>query len=402
MENLILKLPKETVTISRQVFISLLDFSPIMELASYQRAITNNEISFEDLKDLAVRSGVPYPLFFAPPHIVNRQISQKNKHLFEKIPTKDEIQVASRGKIQISDIELIIKDLARKQEFLKGRILVDTTPNKFIGCALPKIKNGVSDSSISKYIREYFEFDLQHLRSLSKEKVLAYLCRKIEEKNILVSFSSYNYMPQNISRELGFSGVCIKDKKFPYIFINTRDGDEKPKILESTGRQIFTLLTMVACTALGKFFLNSKAGNTKDNTLKKAFSIAGGILVPPEDLGGRKADTLDELKEVAHFFKVTPSMILLQLQENGLIKKSLANQFRQALLADVKKAEPKQKRQVLPINGYSKYNGERLSREVIKAFRANKVSEVEVKNVLFRQVKMDTQLFNAYNLKFGL
>ncbi len=401
MKNISVKLNnKQTIQIDRSIFVDLLEISHIKDYSDYEKALDQNELTFTNLKKLAAKARVPYPLFFAPRSIVDLQIADKDKNLYEKIPSKQEIRLNSRGRVEIKDIELIIKDLGRKQEFLKARVLVNADPNKFIGSIAAKIKNNTPIDEIANEIRDYLEIDLAHLRTISKEKVLTYITSCSESKGILISFSSYNYMPQNINPELELSGLCIRDKKFPFIFINTRDGDIKPKIIESSGRQIFTLLSMLACIGMGKFVLSSKTGSSKDDPTKLAYRIAGEIIIPKGDLADIKIKTLEELKEKAHFFRITPSMLLYRLTESKKINAGLAGYFRQQLQQDAKKAEPKQKRAPHPTTGYGKYNGQRFSKEIMKGYRDGLISQVEVKNILFRQGKMDSKIFNDYSRKY--
>jgi len=400
MNTFLVKLHKQTVSIEKDVFLSLLDLSPIQEYKDYLDAVANNEISFENLKILALKAGVPYPLFFAPKAIVDKQLLDKEKNIFEKIPSKNEMRMSSRGKMDIKDIEVIIKDLSRKQEFLKTRILPKANLNTFIGSVAAKVKSNISIEIIATDIRDYLGINLSSLRNISKEKVLQYLCSCAESKDILISFSSANFMPQKINKEVEFSGICIKDKKFPYIFINTRDDEKKPKILETTGRQIFTLLTMLVYISMGEFILSNKPAKYKDDQAKKAFTIAGEILVPKNELVGISISNLDQLKEKAHFFRVTPSMLLYQLQANKIISVGAANAFRQTLSQEIKKAEPIHRHQPLQKNGYGKYNGERFSREIIRAYQAKAISQVEVKNILFRKNKMEPTLLQEYIQKY--
>jgi Zn-dependent peptidase ImmA (M78 family) len=401
MEPFAVIINKEEVIIDRVVFDRLLDLSPIKEYKDYEVALKSGSIKFKNLKKLALKAGVPYPLFFAPRSVCELQLAEKESNLYQKISSKDEIRLSSRGKVELEDIELIVKDLARKQEFLKRRILPSANANSFIGSYAAKLKKGVSFDQIASEIRTFFNIDLAHLRTISKDKVLTYLRNCIESKGILVAFSSHNYMPQNLNKELELSGICIKDSKFPFIFINTRDGDDRPKIIESTGRQIFTLLTMVACIGMNKFILSSKSGKAKDDPTKIAFQIASEIIIPQSQLKEMRNFTLDDLKEKAHFFRVTPSMLLYQLKAHKKIDAKSADSFWAQLRKEAKRAEPKHKHAPLPVTGYSKYNGERFSREVIKAHNNGLISHMEVKNILFRRgKKMDATLWNKYLQKY--
>lgn len=401
MGEIVVKINREALNIDKQVFIDLLDISPLQEYKKYSETITNNRISFPDLKELATRGGIPYTLFFAPREIVQKQIEEKNKNLIQKIPTKDELKIGTRGFVEIKDIELIVKDIGRKQEFLKNRILTSASQNIYIGSIVKKVKQGSSIEEIAEGIRNEFDVDLSFLRTLSKEKVLDYLRSCIEKKGILVSFSSHNYMPQNLDKELTISGICIKDKKFPFIFINTRDGDEKPRIIESSGRQIFTLLTMIACIGLNQFVLSSKKGKSKNDVSKLAYKVASEILIPKNQLTAIIPLQLDTLKEKAHFFRVTPSMLLYHLKENKKIDATSAETLWAQLKVEAQKKEPKVKHSPLPVTGYSKYNGDRFSKEIVKAYTEGTITHLEVKNILFRKgKKMDATLWTKYLAKY--
>ena len=171
MDKFFIKIKTEKVEINKKVFLSLLNISHVKEYSSYKNAITDNEISLSHLKDLSEKADTPYPLFFAPLNIVNKQIKDKENELDQKLPSKKEIRLAFRGKMKSNDIELIVKDLARKQEFLK-RILPMTPENSFVGSVSHKIIMGVSNKDIAKNIRDYFKIDLNHIRNMPKDDVL--------------------------------------------------------------------------------------------------------------------------------------------------------------------------------------------------------------------------------------
>jgi Zn-dependent peptidase ImmA (M78 family) len=395
------KVGKEYVNIDGEVFRNLLDLSPIKEYKAYIETIETGEITITNLKSLALKAGVPYPLFFASKRICDLQLEHKNKNTFGKLPYKDQIKLGTRGSLRVKDIGLIIQDLGRKQEFLKRRVLPNAPTNKFIGSLVKKIAIGSSSDIIANEIRDEFEIDLSYLRTLKKEKVIDYLRNCIEKKGILVSFSSHNYMPQNLDRDLYVSGICIKDSKFPFIFINTRDGDEKPKILESDGRQIFTLLSMLVCVGMNEFILSADSDKPGKNIAKFSLEIASEIIIPKQHLSNHAITDLDSLREIAHFFCVTPSMLLYQLERLKKLEKDMVETFRTQLAVELKKIEPKHRRAPLPVTGFSKYNGHRFSREIIKAHMAGRISQLEVRNVLFRRgKKMDAIVWDRYVRKF--
>jgi Zn-dependent peptidase ImmA (M78 family) len=400
MNDFFIKIGKDGIKTDKRSFLALLDLSPIKQYVSYQNAVVDSEIKLSDLKDLATKANVPYPLFFATKDVIDVHLKDKEKSLFDKLPSKSEMQLNSRGKMKLEDIELIVKDLGRKQEFLKTRILTTSKDNSFVGLIAKKAKQKTPNHELADDIRKYLDIDLSVLRKMSKDDVLQYLCDKSEAQGILVSFSSYDYMPQNIDKELGVSGFCVKDKKFPYIFINTRDGDDNPKILETAGRQIFTLVAMLVCIAMNKFVFSTKKGHTKSDESKKIFSIVGNLLIPKADAESITVYFLDDLKDGARVFKVTPSMLLVRLRELNLIDKPTADRYKEILREEIKKASSNPKRRPLQITGYSKYNGTRFSREVVRAHAGKKISTEEVKNILFRKGKMDQNLFQEYSDRF--
>ena len=217
MEEISLKVGKGYIKINKNVFLSLLDVSPVKHLDSYKNALDSNEIRFSHLKDLATKADVPYPLFFAPPVHIDKQFKDRQKNLFEKLPSKAEIRLVGRGTFKIEDILLIAKDLGRKQEFLKKRVITTARLNPFIGYVAKKAKGVHTNRELADDIRSYLGINLSELRNKSKAEVLNYVRQCAEERNILVSFSSYNFMPQNIDPEIGMSGICVKDKRFPLI-----------------------------------------------------------------------------------------------------------------------------------------------------------------------------------------
>lgn len=396
MSGFYIKIGRDRLEIDKAVFLILLDLSPIKNYVAYEEAVAQNEISFTDLKDLAEKADVPYPLFFASKAIVDKHIKDNEKNLFDKLPTKSEAQVGVRGNLKRGEMDLIVKDLARKQEFLKNRILTQEQDNDYIGEIAKQIKQGASRKNVAEYIRSYFKIDLQELRDLSKKKVIDYLCTKIEDKNILVSISSYNFMPQNIARDVGASAICVKDKKFPYIFINTREGDEHPLFLESDGRQIFSIISMLVAVGMNKFILNMKSGNIKNRSLKQVYSITAEILIPEDDLKEIIVGNIDDIKQGANLFKVTPSMLLVRLRELGLIAEPLADAISKKLFEELEQATPVRKNQPTLVNGHGKYNGGKFSRESVRAYYAGKVSASDIKNSLFRKNRMNAFLFDQY------
>lgn len=80
---------------------------------------------------LARAAEIPYPLFFAPFEVVVEQLRIKNRKLMAGF-TKTCFSMNSRDTVRLCDIELIVRDLIRKQEYLKqDQTLVK---NPIVGC----------------------------------------------------------------------------------------------------------------------------------------------------------------------------------------------------------------------------------------------------------------------------
>ncbi len=403
MDDIHVTIGREEIAINRDVFLILLEFPPIKQRAPYKKALEVGKITLDNLRLLSTEANVPYPLFFASQELLKEQVRDQKKELFEKMPSKDEIRLSSRGKMKSDDIALIVKDLGGKQDLLKKRILQNEADNKFVGLILKSQKTGVVICDLATETRNYFGIDLVEFRKKNKTKALSYLCEKLEEKNIFVSRSSHNFMPQNIDKNIPLSGICVKDKKFPFIFINTRDGDNEPLILETEGRQTFTLVLMLVGIGMNKFVLSSKDKNSMSELERIIFKIAGEVLLPREDLLKVNLSGIGDLENWSTFFSVTPSMLLMRLKEERLINKSLAENYFQVLKekSNMAKKGKAPKRSPLPENGYAKYNGERFSREVMLAHNHGKITRDESSLFLFKRRRVPQGLFEVYNKKFS-
>jgi Zn-dependent peptidase ImmA (M78 family) len=324
-----------------------------------------------------------------------------NQYIYDRIPDKKEWRLHSRGRLDVSDVRLLLKDLSRKQLFFNHYALPGQPDNPFIGLIVADMKSRRNTAHLAQILRNYLNVDLNTLRSKSKEKVVVYLTEQLELHNILVSFSSHNYMPQKL-KGVEMSGICLKDKKFPVIFINTKDGEENPRIIEPAGRQIFTLVAMLVSLSMNHFVFSNKTKESKAPYLKVVYATVGEFLIPRTDIINEAVNTLDELKQLADRFKVTPSMCLYRLVELGVVEKPLSESLKQQLKDEVRRITG-HARQPLQVNGYARYNGQRFSIEVLRAEQAGRISPEQTRNVLFRKgKKMDPNLKRDYQAKFPL
>lgn len=397
--SLLLKIGTDSMRLERAVFNLLLSTSHTAGSKACEQVRENGSLTIASLRKIAQKAQIPYPLFFAPRAVVETQIKLREHELSTRI-NRREFMLALRGKTDFTKIEQIVLDLARKQDAL-NKIYPKTEQNSFLAC-LERAK--LSVSAKSEFLRGKIGFSLKEFRTRSKKRALEYLRECVESKNILVSFSSYNFMPHNLDRDIQVSGWCVKDKKFPYIFINTRDGEEKPLIIESDGRKIFTLTAMLVSVALNKFvFVLPGGGPSRASKDSVVYEIASEFLLPAVEMKLVKPLSLEELKEQAGVFKVTPSLLLARLKFLSLIDRNLATAFKQELTRENNetKKEPKKFRKPSDVGGFEKYNGVRFSTEIVAAIKLGKVSDVDAKRLLFRATKMHDDLLRSYVKKFS-
>ena len=105
--------------IDADVFELLFDNSTIRLYRDYTKARGSGTITFTKLVELARKADIPYPLFFAPLPVVTAQVDLKTKKLLQGV-RKSTFSLNTRATVELSDVELIIKDLVRKQELVKN------------------------------------------------------------------------------------------------------------------------------------------------------------------------------------------------------------------------------------------------------------------------------------------
>lgn len=405
MSKILVRIGRDYVPISRRVFIELMEgVSPyVTDAIVYKEALDSGKIGLKKLKGIALAASVPYPLFFAPLNIVVSQLNIFKKLLSSKYPSKTEVSLSHRGRLEPRLIQSILLDITRKQTFLKDHVLKFESENSYVGSLrIQEKKFGKNDEEIADYFRDFFEIDFGIFRAAkTKEKALQYLVDRFERKGIFVSYSSYNYMPQRITKDAGFSGLCVRDKYFPTVFLNLRDADENPLILETEGRQIFTLLSMLVSAGLGIFAIDSSGKVKKGSFLERINNIVGIILIPKNDLDSCSVSGMVDLKNLSQKFKVTPSMMLVRLRILNFVSFKIFKEFRDLLKSELNQVASFRKRPPSPVTGYAKYNGLRFSREVVKALRGSRITAEQAKAILFKNSsRMNNDLLSAYVDRF--
>lgn len=359
----------EGIEIQRSVFVELLDNSSVTGRVKYARALQTSEIQYSVLVELARKAEVPHPLFFAPLEFVRGQVRAKTDKLLQGV-APDNFTVNTRTTIKLRDVELIIKDLLRKQALIREH---DSTlqKNRVIGILRhPRSSVRLDAQALVAAIG----LDTPALRAMrNKGQALEMLIERLEASQVLVSRSVQGFMPQRL-QGVHFSGLTVRDSKVPYIFLAGGDhGDYQ----EPAGRQIFTLTLMAVMVARGIFQpVTYDASSTAPNPGRE-YDIVGEILMPEDEVQTVPLRTIDDIHSAADTFKVTPSAMTVRALRLNALMPDTAAAFIRELEAEFR-ARPKPKpRQPKPVNAVRKYSGRMLTSRMLRAVDERKLSERE-------------------------
>ena len=135
--------------------------------------------------------------------------------------SKNQLSISSRGDIVLADISLVLKDITRKQSYLKKFYKEkNTIPGKYR-------KSNKSLESKAQEVRELIGYDITKVFTLNKEESFRLLDTCLSKSNIFISLYAHHYTPQDIDKSLLFSGIAINDKYCPYLFIKAGDNDSR-------------------------------------------------------------------------------------------------------------------------------------------------------------------------------
>jgi hypothetical protein len=357
------------VSIDEAVFTTLLDNSVAGTYADYEKVLRTRSIPFAALVSLARKGDIPYSLFFAPLPLVEAQVATKTKKLLAGV-SKDTFQIGSRAKVELRDVELIIKDLIRKQELLKRHD--DTLArNRIVGMLR---RPGASEDTDAAKLMSALGLSHEAVRACrTKEKALDLMIERLEANQVLVSRSVQHYMPQRLTH-VRFSGLTIRDTKVPFIFLAGGDhGDHQ----EPVGRTVFTLALMSVLVARRVFAPVTWDGESAGTGLGREYDIAGAMLMPADQFRGI-GTSLDDMKAAADEWKVTPSAVTVRAMRLGLISGEAARSHLDQLRAEFGKRSTKGGRSpIKPENAVRKYNGRELSSRMLAALDAGRISPGE-------------------------
>jgi hypothetical protein len=354
--------------VSREVFTTLLDNSVAGTYKGYGDAIRTGHITLSQLKFLAARGDIPYSLFFAPLPLVQHQVATKTEKLLAGL-SRDTFSIGSRARVDLRDVELIVKDLIRKQQLVKKH---DPTlvRNSIVG-SLPG-KRHSPDSDATQLMTALGLSADAIGAARTKEQALELLITHLEANQVLVSRSVQHYMPQRLTH-VHFSGMSIRDNKVPFIFLA---GGDHADDQEPVGRTVFTLALMSVLVARKVFAPMTWDGGSVETEPGYEYDVAGAMLMPVDRFRTVAPTSLDDMKRASDRFKVTASAVTVRASRLGMISGTTARRYLNEL-RDEFRALPKggPRSPILPENAVRKYNGRELTVRMLRALDASSISQ---------------------------
>lgn len=338
---------------------ALLDNSVANDRAAYRHALERGEIKYADLVEIARVGHIPLPLFFAPLAVVEEQLALKTKKLLDGL-TKTSFSLNARDPVELKDIELILKDLNRKQQLLKKHdpTLTDNAIVRSLS------KRGASVEADAARLTDLLGITPETIRGApKKDAAVDRLIIRLEANQVLVSQSQRLFMPQLLSG-IHFTGMTVKDTKVPYIFLPSGDEGER---ISPAGRRTFTLTLLAVLVARGIFAPVNYDSTAPATTGQYEYDLTAQILMPAAEFKKLRFRTRADFEAAGEDFKVTPSAAIVRALRLNLIDNTTAGAHLAELRSEFAKV-PKQRRNASkPANAVRKYNGRELSRRMLRA-----------------------------------
>jgi hypothetical protein len=365
-----------SIKVDDEVFSALFENSVVAGRSAVAGALAGKPLPWGDFLDLARKADIPYPLFFAPLANVQAQLKLKNDKLMAGF-TKASFSMHSRHQVELRDIELIVKDLLRKQELLR-RHDQSLTKNKVVGVLTKSTGTVAADA---EKLLSVLELSRQSIREAkTKDAALEVIIRRLEANQIFVSKSAKNWMPQQIPSTAKFSGMTIKDKKVPFVFLASGDEGEQ---LEAAGRKVFTLTLMAVLISTGTFAPVNYDGHTKHEESPREYELTAEILMPAADFRAERILDLQSIRDLADKYRVTPSAVAMRGWRLKLIDDDSFSGFMDALRVEYARRVDPPRRSALAITGLRNYNGVECSRRMLAMLDSGAISRADFRRVVF-------------------
>lgn len=340
----------------------------------YSNSLVDGSISLRDFIQLSHKGEVPYPLFFLERPFVEKIVHDFKKRVYFGV-SKEQLSISSRGEFSLADISLILKDITRKQSFIKDYL---SLPNQMSG-RYARSKKTIQEEASE--IRELIGYDVDKVIKLGKENSFALLSDGLAKNNVFISLYVNNYSPQTIHKRLQFSGIAINDKKCPFLFIKAGDYDSK---IELWGRRLFTAALLLSC------LLHSDCRPvTMDSSCKEIISnrhyLFSEEFLMPQSLFSREicGSTMDVI-EISDKYSVSPTAAAMRLYRLKIISRDSFNKYYEELIEswNSKKDEKHGMNEIGPIKAINRYNNPAIVDIIIQKYSVGLIDSSKAKNLL--------------------
>lgn len=295
--------------------------------AIFEAGLTGEPIEFQDLLDECDKILIPWQMFFLSEANLATEIAHIESQR-QKVSQK--LFAKRRGSGNVTS-KRIIDRLIRCQEYISQNGTFPKHP--YCGSL-----SGMSITDAAAHIATSFGIDMTVFRGKRKADALAYLIKKLEERNINVcqGVLTNKLLPQVEGvREVykSTSGFAIKDEKVPFIFIPSEINPD-----EKDGRQIYTLVYLLVVIGLEEYefiidkdFKASLLGSR--GLQKRIYDITSEFLLPKAKTEEYRGIPITETirDDVSSAHKITPSAVTVIFRKRGHIPNQAAYE---ALLPD--------------------------------------------------------------------
>lgn len=225
-----------------------------------------------------------------------------------------------------TDFYAVLNDVLDKQDWYRDYLReIHELPESlaFVG----KFQLGDDAITIASDIATTIRFDVKKRNKHGKNGFFQYISDLLENIGVLVIKSGI--VGANTHRMLNvreFRGFALADKQVPVIFINGAD---------APAAQLFTLLHEAAHIWLGETGVSSPDPNSPDRSEQLCNWVASEFLVPSHEFHEQwhhQVDIHDNLKRLAHHFRVSEFVIAIKALQKSLISQDQWQEIRLNLL----------------------------------------------------------------------
>lgn len=340
----------------------------------FTQSLENGVLQLKEFINFTREGEVPYPLFFLEILYVHKIVEEFKKKVYFGV-SKEQLSISSRGDFSLADISLILKDITRKQYFLKKSV---QHTNEISG-RFAKSEKSVAEKAND--IRNLIGYDINLVFGINKEKTFDMLDNGLASRNVFISLHIHNFSPQNIPRSLQFSGIAVNDKKCPFLFIKAGDYDSK---IELWGRRLFTAALLLSCLLHADCRAVTMDSGCRDLVSNEHYLFAEEFLMPEISFKEEQCTSLIEAEKLSSKYSVSPSAVVMRLYRLNIIGEETKNEFLDELFA---KWSVLQKRKgggkkLKVEKAIVRYNNRKFVSIILQAHEKRAISSKDFKNLL--------------------